>query len=325
MATYAKRSGAWRAQIRRKGYPSESATFTKLTDAKAWAEERERELNLLQHGRIIPRSMKQALEEYSLRVAPTHRGARWEQVRCKKLARELPFRDRLLTEVRPADVVQWRDEALEQLAPASVRREMGLLRLVFEAARLEWGWCRANPVDDVKRPRNPPARKRLFADAEVEELLAAAGYERGAVPSTAAQRAAVALLIALETGMRAGELCGVRPERDIDVDGRVLRLQRTKNDDERRVPLSKVALALWALLPDGLGLSAKALDVHFRALRDGCGFDDLHFHDSRATAVTRLSKKLDILELARMIGHRDLRSLQVYYRKAEREIAERLD
>lgn len=49
------------------------------------------------------------------------------------------------------------------------------------------------------------------------------------------------------------------------------------------------------------------------------------FHDARATAITRLSKRLDILELARMVGHRDPRSLMVYYRKSATDIAAKLD
>ena len=62
----------------------------------------------------------------------------------------------------------------------------------------------------------------------------------------------------------------------------------------------------------------------FRRARDRCGIVDLHFHDSRATALTRLSERLDVLELARMVGHRDLKSLMVYYRKTASQLAYKL-
>jgi hypothetical protein len=52
---------------------------------------------------------------------------------------------------------------------------------------------------------------------------------------------------------------------------------------------------------------------------------DLHYHDSRAEAIWRLSKKLDVMELARVIGHRDLRSLLLYYQADADELADRLD
>lgn len=73
-------------------------------------------------------------------------------------------------------------------------------------------------------------------------------------------------------------------------------------------------------------VGATSLDVTFRRARDADpALPRVHFHDARATAITRLSKRLDPLELARMVGHSDLRSLLVYYRPAASEIAERLD
>ena len=43
------------------------------------------------------------------------------------------------------------------------------------------------------------------------------------------------------------------------------------------------------------------------------GISDLTFHDSRHDAITRLAQKLSVLQLARMVGHRDIRSLMTYY------------
>lgn len=52
---------------------------------------------------------------------------------------------------------------------------------------------------------------------------------------------------------------------------------------------------------------------------------DLHFHDSRHEAITRLAKKLDVLALARAVWHRDLRMLQIYYNESATDLAKRLD
>jgi integrase len=65
-------------------------------------------------------------------------------------------------------------------------------------------------------------------------------------------------------------------------------------------------------------------DALFRKARDRAQIEDLHFHDSRAEAIWRLSKKLDVLELARIIGHRDVRSLMIYYQTTADELADRL-
>jgi integrase len=327
VATFRKRGAKWRAEVYLAGV-RESATRATKAEAAAWAREREADILAHRQGRIVARSVRQALSRYALEVSPAHRGARWEQIRLAKLARSLPFIDRLLAEVRTADVAAWRDSAIAGgLAPATVRRELVLLRGVLEAARREWGWLRENPMSGLRWPAAGRPRDRRISDDELDQLLLALGYDRGTAPTRASHRVAIALLLALETAMRAGELCGLTPA-DVDRAGRAATLAATKNGDRRRVPLSRAALDLVDLLPAGatlLGLSPQALDVAFRRARDRTGIVDLHWHDSRHEAITRLAQRLPLLDLARMIGHRDLRSLQIYYNPTPAEIAARLD
>jgi integrase len=62
----------------------------------------------------------------------------------------------------------------------------------------------------------------------------------------------------------------------------------------------------------------------FRKARDQCGLSGFTFHDSRATALTLLSRKVDILTLQRISGHRNINALAVYYRESSASIAARL-
>ena len=62
----------------------------------------------------------------------------------------------------------------------------------------------------------------------------------------------------------------------------------------------------------------------FRRARFAAGIHDLTFHDARHEAVSRLAQRLDVLDLARMIGHRDVRSLMVYYNPSAEELADKL-
>ena len=71
-------------------------------------------------------------------------------------------------------------------------------------------------------------------------------------------------------------------------------------------------------------MSSAVLDALFRKARDRLLIKDLHFHDSRAEALTRLSRKVDVLTLAKISGHKDLRILQGYYRETAEQIAARL-
>lgn len=339
MHPYKLKSGNWRVQVDRRGV-RDSATFSTKAAAVAWGVRREAEILAGARGDIIPQTVADALDKYRTDVSPGKAGERWEAVRLTKLAGgskdgrgALPFRGMLLQDVRAADIAQWRDAAIRGgLAPSSVRREMVLLRSVFERARREWGTLHDNPMTGVHYPAHAPARDRRVSDDEIGRLLLACGWGDDELAQRTSQRVAVIILWAIETGMRAGEITGLTWAR-IDLEARCARLPKTKNGDSRAVPLSQRAMALLKCLPradddadkPAFGVSSASLDALFRKARDRAGIEGLHFHDLRHEAVSRLARKLGVLDLARMIGHRDLRSLQVYYNATPAEIAARLD
>ena len=321
MASLRKRGKVWRAELYRNGQ-RESATFHTKGEAAAWALRREAELE----GRRSPdKTLRDALERYSKEVCPTHKGERWEVIRLEALGR-LTIASKRLQAIAAPDIAEWRDKRLKDgLQPSSVAREWNLLRSVFEVARTEWHWIHANPMLGVKRPSSPPSRRRRVTDEEVDRIVAELGY-KGGKPRTLSDRVALAFKFALETAMRAGEILGLRWE---DIHPTHAVLPRTKNGDAREVPLSKAARDILALLPGVpgpvFGLLPHQRDALFRKARDAAGVVNLRFHDSRAEAIWRMSKKLDVLELARVIGHRDIRSLMIYYQTTAAELAARLD
>jgi hypothetical protein len=121
MATVEKRGRMWRALIRRKGFPPESATFRLKAQADAWAIERESELVGVRHGIIPRRTARQAIERYVAEVCPKHRGERWERIRLAKILRSLDFADRDLSAIGRAEIASWRD-SMTELAPSSAAR-----------------------------------------------------------------------------------------------------------------------------------------------------------------------------------------------------------
>ncbi len=326
MATFRKRGKAWRVEVYVHG-KRRSASFPTKAEASGWAMRQEAELS----GRDRPaHALAEALRRYADDVSPEHRGERWERLRLAVIERTWPKVGQAIGAVTGADVAAWRDARLADVSPASVAREMTLLRCVFESARRDWGWIDENPMRDVRRPREPPSRKRRVPDDEVEAMIAALGYRRGEVSVTQSQRVSVAFLLSIETAMRAGEILGLTWA---DVREKAVRLPRTKNGDAREVPLSQAARDLLALLPrDGesvIAVKPAMRDALFRKARAKAAehvpsVASLHFHDARAEAIWRLSKKLDVLDLARVIGHRDLKSLLIYYRASADDLADKL-
>ncbi len=127
--------------------------------------------------------------------------------------------------------------------------------------------------------------------------------------------------------MRAGEIVGLEWDR-IDLDGQSCRLPLTKNGTAREVPLSKEAVRLLMELPKAdpvFGLNSRQLDAMWRKIRDAAKVENLTFHDSRHVAITRLARKIDVLDLARIVGHKDLRMLLSYYNASASDIAKLLD
>jgi integrase len=324
MPTYRKRLGRWRVEVVRQGV-RKSATFNTKAEASAWAA---REESAILEGRRKATAgawtMADALARYATDVSHSKRGARWEAVRLRMLSRD-PLASVRLRAMTGADLSAWRDRRLKVVAPGSVLREMNLLRSVLEAARRDWGWLAENPLRDVRRPAAPPHRDRRISDDEITRISLALGWDGGA-PTTASAEVAVMFRLAIETGMRAGEIAGLTWAR-IDLAGKFVTLDRTKNGDARKVPLSSEAIRLLSLLPKRARVwmvSNGVRDALFRKARDRAGIVDLRFHDARHEAVSRLARRLDILDLARMIGHRDLGSLRIYYNPTATEIADRL-
>ena len=124
--------------------------------------------------------------------------------------------------------------------------------------------------------------------------------------------------------MRAGEVLQLGPQTVSGSVATVHHKMEYRTGKPRKVPLSKHSLRLLKGF-QGFTVSSESLDALFRKARDSLLIHDLHFHDARAAALTRFSRKVDVLELARISGHKDLRVLlETYYRMASENIAGRL-
>lgn len=319
MASILKVGNKYKAQIARHGV-RKSKTFATRQTAKDWAA-RQEYLIINADQIATTQTFGAIMDRYAREVSPTKRGARWEMIRLEKLQRDDVAKVQM-GDLAPKHIADWRDTRLKEVAPASVIREMQLMSSVLNVARREWGLIKVNPVSDVRKPTKPPARDRLPTEDEIDRLTHSAGSDL----SKATARSFHAFLFAIETAMRAGEIVGLEWDK-VDLVRRVARLTQTKNGRPREVPLSTEAVRLLEALPHldpVFGLSSRQHDALFRKLRDRAGVEGLTFHDSRHAAITRLAKKLDVLDLARMVGHTDLKMLMVYYNESAEEMAKRL-
>lgn len=320
MASIQKHGKKWRAFVARQGI-RKSRVFGTRQEAKDWAA---REEYAIAHRDRVASAMRlrEVLDRYAREVSPGKRGHRWEALRLAKIGRD-SLGNITLGDLSPHHVADWRDRRLREVAPGSVRREIGLLSAVLTIARREWNLIDRNPVEDVGKPQEPPPRTRLPTEDEFARLAHVAGDDL----RTAQARTYHAFLFACETAMRSGEILGLTWAR-VDLAGRVAHLPRTKNGSARDVPLSTRAVELLEALPKAepvFSLTAPQRDALWRKITAKAGIKDLHFHDSRHYATVRLAKKVSVLDLARILGHRDIRQLMTYYNEPMADIARRLD
>lgn len=335
MASIVKRGKTWRAQLSVKG-ARDSGVFATKAQAQAWAVEREAQMRrMAQTGIDTDKTVQDAFDRYLETVSGRKKGKKWESTRLAFLSKneisDIQLGKMRLCNVTSDTIAKWRDSCLNGSAKrkpvlgSTVNRDLALLSHVFATARTEWKWIMTSPTTDVRRPPSELARDRLISAEDIEKICQSLGHA-GSV-RTKSDLVAIAFLFAIETAMRAGEICALRREWVV---GSVASLPASvvKNGCKRDVPLSGRALELLSLLPDTgpeyFGLTSSRLDALFRKGRDRALVGDLTFHDTRHEAITRLARKLNVLELARMVGHRDLKTLQIYYNETAAEIAKRL-
>lgn len=319
-------SGRWRAQIKASGV-RESKSFPTRQLANRWATEREAQLeHELTAGPERTRTLAALLVRYRDEVTPGKRGARVERTRIDALIRHYPGLVSLtLAALTPERLGQWRDERLGEVKPATVARYMTVLTAAIEHARREWRWLKTNPMRDVRRPGATPHRERTIRWHEIREMLEKAGYSRSRC-RTMTEATARAMLFAIRTGMRAGEICALTWT---DVRDDHVILHKSKTGGGRNVSLSRGARRVidgmrgWHPV-EVFGLNPATLDALFRKLRDAAGLAGFTFHDTRHTAATMIARKLDVLDLCKMFGWKNTTRALTYYNPTASDIARRL-
>lgn len=316
MASFEKTAaGTWRVRVRKAGV-TKSETFKTKAEAQAWGNEQEVEAVSVRRGSVPKKTLGDAIKRYKEEVIPAKRGARWELLRIDLLERVWDRSDKLFVDITSEDFIWLRDARLKKVSPASVIRELTILKAMFSLALSEWKWLHLNPTKGVKMPPEPAHRTRRVSEADIAAILTAAGYVDDDAPvQSSMDQTMVAFLLGCETAMRSGEMLAIR-RRYYHRDKSVVHVPRSKTGAARDVPLTPRAIVLLDKLTgeDQLfTISDQVRDTLFRSARDRSGVEDLHFHDTRREGTSRLSKKVDVLTLARITGHRDLNMLMVYY------------
>ena len=329
MATIAKRPNGYQVQIRRKGYPSLSKLFKSHKEARLWGSHFESQMDIgcfKDKTQAENTTLGDLLQRYVKEVTPLKKSFRQEKARILQMLRDDPICLYKMTALTPKVVAAWRDDRLLQVSGSTANRDLALLSHVINTARREWEIHIDNPISLVRRPKCNKGRERRLVNEEQDVLF-------NEIKSKSRNPYLLPVFqIAIETGMRRGELLGLEWSR-VDLERRVIRLIDTKNGDGRSVPLTLKAVEILFSLPKRTGyemlvfpISANALKLGFQRAVERSGINDLRFHDLRHEAVSRFFEKgLNVMEVASISGHKTLQMLKRYTHMQVSVMLEKID
>ena len=328
MASLRKRNGKWQVQIRRAGSPHVAKSFTKKTDALEWA----RHMETLADRSALPANMNSLkgvtvgdlLIRYRDEVVSQKRSRDVKTAILNAFLR-LKIARTALSEIGPHHFAAYRDGRLGVVKPATVSRELGIIQHAFNIAEREWNYpIQANPLSSIRKPKIGPNRERRVTEEELNLIIEAAEGCRNVLVSKV-------ILLAVETGMRQGEILNARWS-DLDLQNRTLHLPKTKNGFPRTIPLSPNAIDVLKSVKRVVDnedkvfpLSQNAFKMAWRRLIRRSGVANLRFHDLRHEAISRFFERgLSIMEVALISGHREIRMLKRYTHLKAETVAKRL-
>ena len=322
---------SYRAKVRLKGFPTQSATFERLTDARKYVQQTESAIRDGRHFKTNEskrHTLAEAIERYIRDVIPTKPKNTVAQVGQLTWWKS-HLGDYSLADITPALIAQYRDLLARSPSPrgnihspATVNRYLAVLSHLFTMMIKEWGWVEDNPLRKVTKPKEPRGRVRFLSDEERARLL-------DECKKSDSQYLYAAIVLALSTGGRRMEILGLHWE-NIDFNRNVITLHETKNGERRVLPLAGHALELIKQLSKirhlncnlvfpGKNLKTPVdLRTPFETALKRAEIDDFRWHDLRHSCASYLAMNgASLAEIAEILGHKTLQMVKRYAHLSE--------
>lgn len=341
----------YHAVVRLKGYPQQTATFKRKTDAVAWVRQTEGAILEGRHFKNAEakrRTFGDLVDMYIERVVPVRHS---HPIAGKAIRLHLNWwKEHLgpyyLTDVTPNRISELRDKLsaspagaaggkfkkddkgkVKTKSPSTVVRYLASLSVMLTVAVEEWGWIDQNPALKVRRPREGIGRVRFLSDSERHALLTVC-------KESSNPYLYIVVVLALSTGARYSEIMNLR-WRDVDLERGVARLEKTKNRERRALPLAHEALQQVKALAEistckpanflfarADGKAPMEIRKHWLNAVEDAGIEDFRFHDLRHSAASYLAMNgATLAEIAEVLGHKTLQMVKRYAHLSEQHTA----
>lgn len=312
MGTIRRRGSAWQVQVRRIGHDAISRSFSLKDDAQRWMRATEASLDLIGPPKSDPAvphpTIGDLLERYEREITPGKRSNDREIDKLRVIRRHdigvIPA-----SKLESHAVATYRDTRLKVVKPATVRRELAILRHCLEIAIHEWALpLTSNPARRIRLPNADVSRNRRLNFEEYARFW-------NAIDEARSWYLKPIVILAYETAMRRGEILAI-DRVDNDSELRLLNIPKTKNGHPRIIPLSSSAQNVLLSIKGDRRLfpvPVPSLRQSWIRLLQRANISDFRFHDLRHEAISRFFEMgLSIPEVALISGHRDTSMLMRY-------------
>lgn len=321
----------YRVKVRLKGFPTQNATFERLTDARKWAQNTESAIREGRHFKTTEakrRTLGQLIDRYIEDVLPSKpKNSKNTLLHLTWWKEELGSFS--LADISPAMIAEKRDHLASGItkrntkrSPSTVVRYMAALSHAFTIAVKEWGWLEDSPMRRVTKPKEPRGRVRFLSDEERARLLTEC-------KNSDSEMLYLAVVLALSTGARRMEILGLQWQ-DIDLQRGFITLHETKNGDRRALPLAGHALELMKqhakvrhvncplVFPSKNFKNPIDLRTPFENALKRAEIMDFRWHDLRHSCASYLAMNgASLAEIAEILGHKTLQMVKRYAHLSE--------
>lgn len=313
--------------IRIKGYPIETATFDRKTDAKIWAQEIETAMRKGKHSKTSQakkKTLADTIDRYIQNELP-HRKSDHQKFKMQLSWWKEHLGSYFLADITPSILAEYRDKLQKEPSSrgnkprtnATVNRYMASLSIVLSITAREWEWIESNPMLKVNKKKEDRGRIRFLSDEERNALLHEC--EKATNPLIY-----LLVVIALSTGARYSEVINLKWE-NIDFKRKVFYFMDTKNSENRAVPISKKAFDLLTehnkirkinsnyVFARSDGKKPIDLRHQWEESVKRAGLEDFRFHDLRHTAASYLAMNgATLVEISDILGHKTMQMVKRY-------------
>lgn len=221
------------------------------------------------------------------------------------------FRGFNLQDVGPENVERYKAKRRTEVSPGTVNREISCLKTMFNQA-VSWGKLETNPLRAVKKLRENPPKERILSRDEARRLMECAAP--GLLPF---------LTIALNTGMRRGEILSLRWA-DADLAKCYINITdgNSKSGKGRKVPMNRQVYETLRALPRvsefvfyNPETKTHVLDMKtaFHSACRAVGINGLRVHDLRHTAASWMVESgIDLATVSKILGHSTIQMTMRY-------------